>query len=48
MKNFKQPPKMVFAVHGEKNNLDTYTKAIKERMDVECTSTYLFGIGNAL
>lgn len=32
MKNFKQKPKMVFTVHGEKNNLEAYTKAIKERM----------------
>ena len=32
MKHFKESPKMVFTVHGEKNNLDAYTKAIKERM----------------
>jgi metallo-beta-lactamase family protein len=30
MENFKESPKMVFTVHGEKNNLDAYTKAIKE------------------
>lgn len=33
MKNFKESPKMVFTVHGEKNNLDAYTKAIKEKME---------------
>jgi metallo-beta-lactamase family protein len=33
MKNFKQSPKMVFTVHGEKNNLEAYSKAIKERMN---------------
>jgi metallo-beta-lactamase family protein len=32
MRNFKQAPKMVFTVHGEKNNLDAFTKSIKERM----------------
>jgi metallo-beta-lactamase family protein len=32
MKNFKQSPKMVFTVHGEGENLEAYTKAIKERM----------------
>jgi metallo-beta-lactamase family protein len=32
MKNFKQAPKMVFTVHGEKNNLDAFKKSIKERM----------------
>jgi metallo-beta-lactamase family protein len=31
MANFKSPPKMVFTVHGEKNNLEAYTKGIKER-----------------
>jgi metallo-beta-lactamase family protein len=33
MKNFKESPKMVFTVHGEKSTLDAYSKAIKERMD---------------
>lgn len=32
MRNFKEAPKMVFTVHGEKNNLDAYTKAIKEQL----------------
>ena len=32
MKNFRQSPKMVFTVHGEKANLDAYTKTIRERM----------------
>jgi metallo-beta-lactamase family protein len=32
MKNFKQAPKITFTVHGEKNNLEVYTKAIKEKM----------------
>jgi metallo-beta-lactamase family protein len=32
MGNFKQSPKMVFTVHGEKNNLEVYAKAIKERL----------------
>lgn len=32
MNNFKESPKMVFTVHGEKDNLDAYTKAIKERL----------------
>lgn len=33
MKNFKESPKIVFTVHGEKDNLDVYVKAIKERMN---------------
>jgi metallo-beta-lactamase family protein len=33
MKNFKQSPKMVFPVHGEKNHLEAYAKAIKERLN---------------
>jgi metallo-beta-lactamase family protein len=32
MKNFKQPPKMVFTVHGEKNHLDAYVRGIKEQL----------------
>ena len=32
MKNFKQPPKMIFTVHGEGKNIEAYTKAIRERM----------------
>jgi metallo-beta-lactamase family protein len=32
MKNFKESPKMVFTVHGEKTNLDAYTREIKETM----------------
>jgi metallo-beta-lactamase family protein len=32
MKNFKGSPKMIFTVHGEKENLEAYTRAIKERM----------------
>jgi metallo-beta-lactamase family protein len=32
MKNFKESPKMIFTVHGEKNNLDVFTESIKERM----------------
>jgi metallo-beta-lactamase family protein len=33
MNNFKESPKMVFTVHGEKSNLDVYTKAIRERLN---------------
>jgi metallo-beta-lactamase family protein len=32
MRHFKQSPKMVFTVHGEKNTLDVYSNAIKERL----------------
>jgi metallo-beta-lactamase family protein len=32
MKNFRHSPKMVFTVHGEKNHLDAYNKAIRERL----------------
>jgi metallo-beta-lactamase family protein len=32
MKNFKQSPKMVFTVHGEKNNLEIYSQSIREVM----------------
>jgi metallo-beta-lactamase family protein len=32
MKNFKQAPKMVFTVHGEKNHLEAYAKGIKEQL----------------
>jgi metallo-beta-lactamase family protein len=32
MKNLKQSPKLVFTIHGEKNNLDVFTKSIKARM----------------
>lgn len=30
MKGFKQSPKMVFTVHGEKDNIEAYSNAIKE------------------
>lgn len=30
MRNFKKAPKMVFTVHGEKNHIEAYSKAIKE------------------
>jgi metallo-beta-lactamase family protein len=33
MRNFKQSPKMVFTVHGEKGNLEAYAKAIKETLN---------------
>jgi metallo-beta-lactamase family protein len=33
MKNFKSPPKIVFTVHGEGNNLEAYGKAIRERLN---------------
>lgn len=33
MKNFKRAPKMVFTVHGEKNNIEAYSKLIKERLN---------------
>lgn len=33
MKNFRQPPKLVFTVHGEKNNLEPYAKSIQERLN---------------
>jgi metallo-beta-lactamase family protein len=33
MKNFKQSPKMVFTVHGEKDNLDVYARTIKETLN---------------
>jgi metallo-beta-lactamase family protein len=32
MKGFKASPKMVFTVHGEKNNIEAYGKAIKEKL----------------
>ena len=32
MKRFKQSPKMVFTVHGEKDNIETYGKAIREKL----------------
>jgi metallo-beta-lactamase family protein len=33
MRHFKESPKMVFTVHGEKSNLEAYTKAIKEKLN---------------
>jgi metallo-beta-lactamase family protein len=33
MMNFRQSPKMVFTVHGEKNHLEAYVMAIKERLN---------------
>jgi metallo-beta-lactamase family protein len=33
MRNFKQSPKMVFPIHGEKNHLEAYSKAIKEKLN---------------
>lgn len=32
MENFKEPPKMVFTVHGEGKNIQAYTKEIKNRL----------------
>lgn len=32
MKGFKKSPKMVFTVHGEKDNLEAYGKTIKEKL----------------
>lgn len=32
MKHFKTAPKMVFTVHGEKNHIEAYSKAIKETL----------------
>lgn len=32
MRNFKKAPKMVFTVHGEKNHIEAYSKAIKENL----------------
>jgi metallo-beta-lactamase family protein len=32
MKNFEQPPKITFTVHGEGDNLEKYGEAIRERM----------------
>jgi metallo-beta-lactamase family protein len=32
MSNFKESPKMVFTVHGEKNHLEAYAKGIKEKL----------------
>lgn len=33
MANIKQSPKMVFTIHGEKNNLDAYATEIKKRLN---------------
>lgn len=32
MRNFKSPPKMTFTVHGEGENINAYSKAIRERL----------------